>query len=52
MSSNSEPDSDRSTSNSEIEINPEELDENVFDNDIEPLATEEARAYAEEVARE
>lgn len=53
MSSNSDSGSERSNSNSEIDINPEELDEDVFDNDVEPLATEEeASAYSMEFARE
>ena len=57
MSSNSELGSDTNMSTrdsgSDLDFNLEEVNEDVFDNDMEPLATEkEASAYAEEVERE
>jgi hypothetical protein len=57
MSSNSESGSDTNMSTrdsgSDLDFNLEEVNEDVFDNDMEPLATEkEASAYAEEVERE
>ena len=56
MSSNSESGSDTNMSTrdsgSDLDFNLEEVNEDVFDNDMDLATEEEASAYAEEVERE